>query len=458
MVDGKHLGEHPDENLLSAFAEHALTSSERERVVGHLSTCARCRDVVFLAQQAFLETEPSEVAPPRSVVMGWGWRWWGPVGAGVLAVLLIAVPIAVHRHRNRVMLSAPEQIAAAPPEPSPRGDSLSPVRPAPVEPAARRAVKSSPSAAAVKGNGEIAGSVADRSGAAVPGAHVTVRAASSGAARTAVTNPQGQFDVAALPSGTYQVQVEAQGFQTLTREMTVLPSERASLDAKLDVGAASQTVTVSAANAAAADALVSGVAGGTASGAMIANRNAANVPLNGRSIVPAAPPAASPRPPVTASAPSPPATAGLIVSGSGVAPVATFAVKDGVVQRCIGTECAERILPLGARAVSVAAGGQTVMALDADGDVFLSTDQGEHWTRAQVQWEGKAVAVRVNEAAFRGAFLRLSPGVSSATRSHGATTTNGAAASQLVRAIFELTNDKGQVWVSSDGGKTWTTK
>src|SRR5271155_2482910 len=111
MVDGRRLGAHPDENLLSAFAEHALTSSERERVLGHLSTCARCRDVVFLAQQAFLEAERSEVAPPRPAKAGWGWRWSLGV-AGVLAVLLIAVPIAVHRHRNQAVLSAPERIAA----------------------------------------------------------------------------------------------------------------------------------------------------------------------------------------------------------------------------------------------------------------------------------------------------------------------------------------------------------
>jgi hypothetical protein len=275
-----------------------------------------------------------------------------------------------------------------------------------------------------------------------------------------VTNPQGQFDVAALPSGKYQVQVAAQGFQAQTHELTVQPSERASLDAKLDVGAASQTVTVSTANSAVADGVVSGLAGGTASGAMIVNRNAANVPLNGRNIVAAQPPVAAPQRPVTSAAPAPPATAAAVGSGNGVAPVARFAVKDGVVERCIGAECAVRILPLGARAVSVAASGQTAMALDADGDVFLSTDQGEHWNQAHVQWQGKAVGLRrVPDQPGEMMFMLAPSQRSPAQAAHGAAAAKGPPpASLLIPAIFELTNDKGQVWVSSDEGKTWTTK
>jgi len=36
-------GEHPDANLLSAFAEHSLTDAERAQVLDHLSRCAECR-------------------------------------------------------------------------------------------------------------------------------------------------------------------------------------------------------------------------------------------------------------------------------------------------------------------------------------------------------------------------------------------------------------------------------
>jgi len=40
---------HPDPDLLTAFAEHSLTAREKEQVLGHLATCALCRDTVALA-------------------------------------------------------------------------------------------------------------------------------------------------------------------------------------------------------------------------------------------------------------------------------------------------------------------------------------------------------------------------------------------------------------------------
>ena len=41
--------EHPDADLLTAFAERALAGWERERVLNHLCGCAQCRQVVSLA-------------------------------------------------------------------------------------------------------------------------------------------------------------------------------------------------------------------------------------------------------------------------------------------------------------------------------------------------------------------------------------------------------------------------
>src|SRR5437016_500675 len=42
------LDPHPEADLLTAFAEHSLSSVERESVVGHLSRCSDCREVVAL--------------------------------------------------------------------------------------------------------------------------------------------------------------------------------------------------------------------------------------------------------------------------------------------------------------------------------------------------------------------------------------------------------------------------
>jgi hypothetical protein len=52
---------HPDADSLSAFAEQALSEAERTRMVAHLAQCARCREVVFLAQTA------AEVETPAAV-------------------------------------------------------------------------------------------------------------------------------------------------------------------------------------------------------------------------------------------------------------------------------------------------------------------------------------------------------------------------------------------------------
>src|ERR1700750_687674 len=46
---------HPNKNVLTAFAEHALLDRERETVMQHLSTCKQCREVLSLAAAAIPE-------------------------------------------------------------------------------------------------------------------------------------------------------------------------------------------------------------------------------------------------------------------------------------------------------------------------------------------------------------------------------------------------------------------
>jgi hypothetical protein len=50
---------HPDAESLNAFAEQALGERERGEILAHLAGCGRCRQVVFLAQEAAaMELEP----------------------------------------------------------------------------------------------------------------------------------------------------------------------------------------------------------------------------------------------------------------------------------------------------------------------------------------------------------------------------------------------------------------
>jgi len=41
-------GPHPDANMLSAFAEQALSDSEQSQVFAHLANCRDCREVLYL--------------------------------------------------------------------------------------------------------------------------------------------------------------------------------------------------------------------------------------------------------------------------------------------------------------------------------------------------------------------------------------------------------------------------
>lgn len=77
--------DHPDADLLTAFAERALTERERNQVLGHLAACAECREVVALAVPA---QEPAMAAahPTRGKWLTWPQLRWGLVAAGVIVV------------------------------------------------------------------------------------------------------------------------------------------------------------------------------------------------------------------------------------------------------------------------------------------------------------------------------------------------------------------------------------
>ncbi len=93
----------------------------------------------------------------------------------------------------------------------------------------------------------ITGVVTDSSGAAVPDARVTITAESTGVKTIVGSNSAGNYSTPPLPLGTYRVEVEKQGFKTSSRtgiELTGGQTIRA--DAKLDVGATTESVNVEA--------------------------------------------------------------------------------------------------------------------------------------------------------------------------------------------------------------------
>ena len=94
------------------------------------------------------------------------------------------------------------------------------------------------------GRAEMVGSVKDSTGAAVTGATITAREAATGATRTATTNAAGQFTLAGLAAGDYQLRVSSPGFKIASRAVTLKVRDRAVLSAVLNVGAAMETVVV----------------------------------------------------------------------------------------------------------------------------------------------------------------------------------------------------------------------
>jgi Carboxypeptidase regulatory-like domain len=96
--------------------------------------------------------------------------------------------------------------------------------------------------------GAIAGTVTDPSGAVVPNATVTVTNTDNGALRNTNSGADGTYTVPLLNPGNYDVKVTATGFRTSEQSpITVALSATTSLNIKLEVGQASQTVEVTAA-------------------------------------------------------------------------------------------------------------------------------------------------------------------------------------------------------------------
>jgi len=95
--------------------------------------------------------------------------------------------------------------------------------------------------------GSISGIVKDPSGAVIPKAQVTVKNEATGTERTATTNEAGFYTVTNIPPGMYSVTADAAGFKKFEAVHNKLdPSAALGVDISLTVGAATETVEVTA--------------------------------------------------------------------------------------------------------------------------------------------------------------------------------------------------------------------
>ena len=128
--------------------------------------------------------------------------------------------------------------------------------------------------------GSLEGTVRDPQGAVVQNATVTARNLATNATKTAVSNEGGQYRILQLQPGFYEVKAAAANFkQSLIESIQVQVGQTAAGDIALEVGGATETVTVAAGGEAQierTDNTVSGVVG---------TRQIENLPLNGRNFL-----------------------------------------------------------------------------------------------------------------------------------------------------------------------------
>lgn len=95
--------------------------------------------------------------------------------------------------------------------------------------------------------GTISGLVTDATGAAVPGAAITLRHTATNTTTKSVTNDVGQYNIPNLATGNYDVTIEANGFKKFVlTNLELRVTDVLRVDAKLDIGSIVETVEVAA--------------------------------------------------------------------------------------------------------------------------------------------------------------------------------------------------------------------
>lgn len=424
MSAGQNSMPHPDENLLAAFAEQALAGAQRESVLLHLSSCARCREIVFLAQEAAPQPEAgaeSAVRPTRR-----HWLRWQTATAGAWLVAIVAAAALLWQGRRVVPLSNEQAIVhpVVPPVTS-RAEENQPAKvlPAPPPP---------PPAADQSQN-----KVADNKSLNAPANSVYDRIEQAHAAALKPAAPVQSF--IAPPAGAPEQQnamatdplraMPVQGRQVAPSNSSVARTQAAPLAPEVI-----NPPTMFEASSGQAE---------SQSEVIIDQRKAAV--------------AGSPAMQVAAAV-----------------PISQFSVIKGKLRR-LGVDGYTNVaVPAGTTAQAVAAYANVVLLLTRQSALYRSTDVGDHWIRVPAQWNGKAIAVHVRPASSFSPRKRDAAGSNAGAIGEGTATNDARSAGALqsagtsdltglrvpvaknpTAAVFELTTSAGKRWLSRDGGQTW---
>ena len=325
MIDNLQLGQHPDADQLTAFAEQTLPQHEQQQTLAHLAACADCRRIVFLAQQAEPEELP-QPAPLRKLWRPWfsGWNLAWPTAAALAAI--VGYSVYLHNVRStkdtaRPATTASVEVIAATPSLETQEAQVAVVQPK----ADRKIAPGADKPHATLGASSIHGSLSDRA--------------------------------------TNQPQVQDQQFIALARG-----------------GAKPTAVTVDGAPGIASRA-------GVEQAEALPQQTTASVSL------------AQARPERVFQAAPPPAAAPKIASQTVVVSGATDALattmNNATSMDMLVDDPGRAALPSHLPVRSLISNGSRTLALDNNGELFLSTDGGKNWKPVAVQWNGRAVQVGI---------------------------------------------------------------
>lgn len=399
-------GMHPDAESLTAFAELLLPAAEREEILAHMSTCGRCREIVFLAQQAVEEDQPEPAAaavdaPVKQRTSWFNWRWaWIPAMAcaGLIGV-------AVMQHYRRAENQTATNVAptdALSTAGSPRAEIQNTTTQN--EPKATKQAKPSGIIAEREDfpqnlRRDEAKSLLDEKKPADQkdvGMRATVPAivlapGVSGGSTHGMMAARAKTSAIGGPLAADQFQQ-----QNMANQQNMLQQSQ---NAQLDT------------------------ANKTANAESVPRGESETVSVQAQPVIPTQQPAPAAPPQVSAIATTEQNNA---ISLAGAARISK---KE------------KASLPNGQEALSVASGGGSrTIALDIKGALYLSEDGGKHWKLVRTQWTGHAVLVRSVNTAGKGnavgalGAMKVSPTVK-----------------------FELVTDDLQTWLSADGN-IWTLK
>lgn len=413
MTEDLQPGQHLSPDQLSAFAENALPEHERLSALAHLADCPDCRRVVFLIQQAdtaLAVSKPTVETPRRA------WFTLPQIFVAATAALACSLILALIVHHQLGQASSPPSVTTAQLQPQPA--IVPPPLPAPAAPSPAPAKLSS--AATHSSRAEILD-------VPPPPKPAQVRMAPSPRALGA-----SGYGTGASYADESRMQDSAQDKMKSAQQFTTDSNASASTVAALPPKVPMQFDSGMPNPAPAAP---STLAETHARQAYSTTTAAKDFPASTAAV-----PAPPPPPPPSSSAETvtvnadgasmqteTPTLSGRAVQNNaalmpGVAPPINLPSKKPV-------------------AVQLNAGSRT-LALDNTGALFLTYDQGKHWTSVKTQWSGKAVQLSFATTPSR--LYQVQPSQTQTQTQQTSVPISG----------FELTTATGAVWLSSDG-LTW---